>query len=741
MAFRCVHIPFTAAQMMLQTSLHKKEVTMKAMLSLGILVCCLSLFAQIAAAPEFGSGSPANPYQLSTFNNLVWLMQTPSMWSLHYIQTDNIDASASTQLDSGAGWTPIGNGATMFTGSFDGCGYEILGLSLSRASTYYTGMFGYANAATLSRIHLRNINMRGFIYAGGLVGVLTSGKMNNCSATGSIIGNTVVGGLLGYANHNTVITNCYAQVSVQGSEHVGGLAGQNGFNNAYYYHCYSSGAVYGGTTYNQGGFIGNSGGGTAKYCFWDTQSSGQASSPLGTPKTTTQMKQQSTYETWNFSTQWSIAEGVSYPNLSLLAGWETPDIVSIGALSGSGTQSDPYQIYNAAQLNAIRLAPAAWYKLFSDIDLSSSVVWNHGQGWLPIGSSSTPFTGHLDGNGYKLINLSINLPQTDYVAMFANTQNATFMNLHLQNARVMGKNFSGTLIADGYGGTIRNIRVSCQLIAANNSGGLCGRLTNSLVNGCMADVNIPNAGDKVGALLGSLGSSGSITGTLSQSYSLGSINAGWNLGGLVGYLNWGYINDCYSLAYVSGGRMIGGVVGVVGGSNPGHVSCCYGAGEITLGSGGSFAGGVIGFLYDNSTVSNSYWDIDSTGIPNDIQNRGRTHAQMIYPGSQSTFAAWDFANVWRHDTNGSVNSGYPYLAWQEQSLPDAVQNLSISQSDAIITLSWQPVAGVSHYCIYASDSPNVNFENWTYIGQSNTNSFSTEALGTMRFFVVRSVVD
>ncbi len=714
---------------------------MKAIVTVLMLALCFGLFAQIAVAPEFGSGSPENPYQLSTFNNLVWLMQTPSMWSLHYLQTDNIDASASTELDSGAGWTPIGNGGTTFTGSYDGCGYEIQGLYLSRAGTYYTGMFGFANAAKLSRIHLRDINMRGFVYAGGLAGVITGGTVNNCSATGSIIGNTVVGGLLGYANHNAVITNCYAQVAVQGSEHVGGLAGQNGFNNAYYYHCYSSGAVNGGTTYNQGGFIGNSGGGTAKYCYWDTQSSGQASSPLGTPKTTTQMKQQSTYETWNFSTQWSIAEGVSYPNLSLPASWETPAIVSIGALSGSGTQSNPYQIYNAAQLNAIRLAPAAWFKLYSDVDLSSSVVWDHGQGWLPIGSSSTPFTGHLDGSGYKIINLSINRPKTDYSAIFAYTQNATFMNLHLQNARILGKDYSATLISDGNGGTLSNITVSCQLMAANNSGGLCGRLTNTLVTGCMADVNVPYAGDSVGALLGSLGSSGSITGTLSQSYSTGSINAGWNLGGLVGYLTWGYINDCYSHASVSGGRMIGGVVGVVGGSNPGYVNRCYGTGEITLSSGGTFAGGVTGYLYDNSTVNNSYWDIDSTGIPNDSQNRGKTHAQMIYPGSQSTFAAWNFADVWRHDSSGYQNYGYPYLAWQEQSFPDAVQDLEISINETEVQLSWRSVAGATHYRIYISDNPYAPFEQWTYLGQSFSASYTTNFSGDARFYMVRSAND
>jgi hypothetical protein len=88
----------------------------------------------------------------------------------------------------------------------------------------------------------------------------------------------------------------------------------------------------------------------------------------------------------------------------------------------------------------------------------------------------------------------------------------------------------------------------------------------------------------------------------------------------VGYVTWGYINDCYSLASVAGGRMIGGVIGVVGGSNPGYVNRCYAAGDITLVPGGTFVGGVIGYKYDNSTVSNSYWDIYSTGNPNDILN-------------------------------------------------------------------------------------------------------------------------
>lgn len=418
-------------------------------LLLAILVLFTAMLtAQIAETPQ-GAGTLENPYQVANFNNLLWIASAPGYWSLHYIQTADIDASVTTTMNSGAGWVPLGNGSTFFTGSYDGQGYEIQGLYLSRTGIYYTGLFGYVNGARFNRIHLRNLDIRGQIYAGGLAGVVTGGSVNNCSSTGSVNGMLCVGGLIGFANHNVVITNSYSHVAVQGSQLTGGLTGQNGLNNAYYYNCYSTGLVTCTDSNSRGGLIGSSGGGTAKYCYWDTQSSGMPTSALGTPKTTAQMKQQATFEHWNFSTQWSILEGVSYPNLSLLAGWGTPQSITLGALNGTGTMEDPYLISSPAELNAIRLAPDAWFRLTTDLDLSSSVVWNQGQGWQPVGTSPAPFTGGLDGDGHSIRNLVINLPQSDYNGIFAYTQNATIKDLKLVDARIMGKNYSAALFAMG----------------------------------------------------------------------------------------------------------------------------------------------------------------------------------------------------------------------------------------------------------------------------------------------------
>ena len=52
------------------------------------------------------------------------------------------------------------------------------------------------------------------------------------------------------------------------------------------------------------------------------------------------------------------------------------------------------------------------YTLGNDIDLSSI------SNWEPIGTLANPFTGTLDGNGYKISNLVINRPTEDNVGLF-----------------------------------------------------------------------------------------------------------------------------------------------------------------------------------------------------------------------------------------------------------------------------------------------------------------------------------
>jgi len=55
--------------------------------------------------------------------------------------------------------------------------------------------------------------------------------------------------------------------------------------------------------------------GTIEYSYYDKETSGQDDTGKGIPKTTAEMMQQSTFETWDFTNIWRINEGNSYPYL------------------------------------------------------------------------------------------------------------------------------------------------------------------------------------------------------------------------------------------------------------------------------------------------------------------------------------------------------------------------------------------------------------------------------------------
>ncbi len=719
---------------------------MKLLFAVFALAICFSVNAQIPEAPTQGTGTPSDPFHIASFGNLYWIAITPGIWSMHFIQTADIDASESEDITDSdpntAGWIPIGHVSPFFTGSYDGQGYMVQNLVQYRQNLNYSGFFGYMAGAKLSRVHLRDVSISGTDYTGGLAGVANAGSVvNHCSVTGSVTGRINVGGLLGYCD-GSVTANCYSHASVTAtSDQAGGFVGLSGWNNPSYHNfCYSTGSVNALNALYKGGFMGRSGSVTLKDCYWDTQTSGILTDPLAAGKSTAQMKQQSTYVWWNFRNLWSITEGISYPDLDRLSLYDTPPALTLNDLMGSGIGSDPYILMNTAQLNVIRLDPTACYQLGADIDLDASVVWNHGRGWEPVGSLSTPFTGILDGNGYSINGLSIFRPQTDYIGLFGYVNGGAVHDLQLPNAYVLGKAFCGGVAGYSKSGSLAALSLEGRIIAHRASGGLAGALENGSIQGSRADVEMKTTMEFTGGLAGYITSSGSISGLISGSSSQGSIQGQSNLGGITGLISWGTVQDCFSHVAVSGLNFIGGMVGSQGTySNPGYISRCYSTGPVTLSPGGTNAGGLVAMLY-NGSIQASYWDVNTSGMTTSsgLGSTGLSTAQMTYPGSLDYFGSWDFASIWRQDTTLQQNNGYPYLAWQEVPVPEAVQNLVISASEGQFLLEWQAVDGVSLYNIYASEDPDAPWSQWNYVGQSAGTSMVVSG-GDRRFFIVRSV--
>ncbi|MEP1151296.1 MAG: BspA family leucine-rich repeat surface protein [Balneola sp.] len=313
-----------------------------------------------------GSGIEADPYQIATLEQFQAMKDSPSS---HYILNNDIDASATSTWNSGAGFVPIG-GDSPFTGNFDGQGFVITGLTIDRPTEDYVGLFAViGNGGSVSNIGLAQLSVTGGANTGGLAGE-SNGSISGSYVSGSVEGSTPVGGLVALNNAN--ITSSYSAGTVAGTQDVGGLVGLHslgtisksystsdvtgsannvggliGFAYDNVENSFATGSVSGDT--NVGGFAGNYNSGTvnnsfsagsvtgstnvggfigqknsfaaASNSFWDTEASGQASatgigSTTGiTGKTTAEMQTESTYTGWDFTDTWAIdaGENSGYP--------------------------------------------------------------------------------------------------------------------------------------------------------------------------------------------------------------------------------------------------------------------------------------------------------------------------------------------------------------------------------------------------------------------------------------------
>ena len=163
-------------------------------------------------------------------------------------------------------WTPIGNFENRYTGTFDGGGHTITGLTVNQKERGNVGLIGYlGSGGKVQNLTLENVNLNGNLYVGGVVGYSNNGTVTACTASGSINGKEYVGGIVG-SNYLGTVTACYNTSStVNGSYLVGGVVGQN--NKGIVTACYNaSGSIYGEGTV--GGVVGDNYTSTVTACYW-----------------------------------------------------------------------------------------------------------------------------------------------------------------------------------------------------------------------------------------------------------------------------------------------------------------------------------------------------------------------------------------------------------------------------------------------------------------------------------------
>ncbi len=124
-------------------------------------------------------------------------------------------------------WAPIGNDVTPFTGTFDGKGHTIKGLT----NTSYAGWMGLFGAST---------------------GTIKNVRIVEANITGA---NDHVGIAVGRVFNGGVVDNVFTSGYVNGRDHVGGVAGDAGEGEATVTNCLSAAYVYS-REYQAGGIVG-----------------------------------------------------------------------------------------------------------------------------------------------------------------------------------------------------------------------------------------------------------------------------------------------------------------------------------------------------------------------------------------------------------------------------------------------------------------------------------------------------
>ena len=166
-------------------------------------------------------------------------------------------------------WTPIGNYEQKYTGTFDGNGKTITGLTFNQQETNNVGLIGRLGENGIVRdVKLDKVNIKANNNVGGIVGGNNGGSIICCSVSGDISGVLQVGGVVGYLGiGNNVVTACYHEGSVSGSVSVGGVAGDSDYGSLTA--CYHVGNVSG--SQKVGGVTGFAPGNLAKVkaCYWN----------------------------------------------------------------------------------------------------------------------------------------------------------------------------------------------------------------------------------------------------------------------------------------------------------------------------------------------------------------------------------------------------------------------------------------------------------------------------------------
>ena len=242
--------------------------------------------------------------------------------------------------------------------------------------------------------------------------------------------------------------------------------------------------------------------------------------------------------------------------------------LSASAMTGSGTENDPYIVEASEDFTEINSNTSAHYKLANDISLSSTT-----------GFIVENFSGTFDGNG-KTITLEI-------------------------TGKTSGKHTFDALfgVVSGY---IKNLTVKGNVSGSDKVAGVVGKLTGGNVDNCVNYATITGR-KNIGGIVGLITGSGTVTNCINRGEINGHspIDKGLDMGGIVGCVwdvsdaNAVIVSNCYNEGTIAGeGYNAGGVMGHVKG---GKYKNLFNVGKVSVTTNFEHIGEIV------AEISNEWW--------------------------------------------------------------------------------------------------------------------------------------
>ena len=570
---------------------------------------------------------------IGTADELLTLMNTPSMWNGDYTLTADIDLSTAT---NGLAQTPIGTKDNPYDGTFDGAGYEISGIDIS--GEQYVALFGYIKGATITDLTISGTVSASSYYCGGLV-AYASGEMyiskchNKCNVLGAM---EYVGGICGYAygsDKSTTtpkmnITECMNSGTItcldKTQSDAGGIAGSI-YAVGNVSDCLNTGLVTTGDVELDKPYIGGIVGKTGSYgrvtnCYntvapvTPSEATTYVRAIVGRPnvkngannffkdglgmsdKNYGSIYSVDKFELLNANGLWVNAEepclAYFYVAPEEPDDPEEPDVPDEPDVPEVTLDSE---IENADQLLTLMNYTHLWnadYVLVADIDLADATVE---LGQAPIGSAETPYSGTFDGNGYEISGIDISGEQ--YVALFGYVNEATIKNLTVDGTVTASSYYCGGIVAYAGSGavTVENCHNKCTVTGMEYIAGIVGYMKGtdsvnseepkSVINNCLNSGTI-NASDP------------------KQSDAGGIVGSAWNIGWIKNCLNTGLVTTgdvAPEKAYLGG--ICGKTYSFV------RIENCYNAvAPETASESTNYVRGIVGYPGAKNSFNNYYKD-------------------------------------------------------------------------------------------------------------------------------------